>query len=172
MGKTMAKDDSKSTPRPDPKADRPLYSPDEARDYLDSFLAGEKGVFGRETAPADHPAGELGSGRYPKRLEPEPGSLLERVIQVLQTIFDPEIDVSIYDLGLIYDVVPAEDGTIKIVMTLTTPNCPVAEAMPMDVQYQVGCLEGVQSVDLELVWDPPWGPSMMSDEAQLKLGLL
>jgi FeS assembly SUF system protein len=146
-------------------AERPLYSPEQAMDYLDSFIEDDGKS---DQAPQDSKTAE----DYPHRPEPEPGSSLERVIGVLETIFDPEIPVNIYELGLIYDVSISDDGTVTLVMTLTSPHCPVAETMPMEVEYRIGCIEGVQVVNLELVWDPPWSPAMMSEAAQLELGFL
>lgn len=145
--------------------ERPLYSPEQAMDYLDSFI--EEDGKSESAAPAAAKTAD-----YPLRLEPEPGSSLERIIGVLQTIFDPEIPVNIYELGLIYDVSISDDGTVQVVMTLTSPNCPVAETMPTEVEYRIGCIEGVQAVNLELVFDPTWSPSMMSEAAQLELGFL
>ncbi|MEJ2596437.1 MAG: SUF system Fe-S cluster assembly protein [bacterium] len=99
-------------------------------------------------------------------------ALEERVINVCRNVYDPEIPVNIYQLGLIYDISVSEDGKVKIVMTLTTPNCPVAESLPEEVRTEVGKLEGVTEVDLELTFDPPWDQDMMTEEAKLELGLL
>ena len=121
------------------------------RDYLEGFLA-EK--------PKDVPAGEPG------------GDLYEAVIAALKDIFDPEIPVNIYDLGLIYGVDVADDGAVMVKMTLTTPHCPVAESMPGEVELRVGAVPGVRDAEVELVWDPPWDPAKMSDEARLELGML
>lgn len=96
----------------------------------------------------------------------------ERIIQVIKTIFDPEIPINIYDLGLIYEVHVDDDGTAHIKMTLTAPNCPEAERLPVEVQDRVKEVEGVSDVDLELVFDPPWDQSMMSETALLELGFL
>lgn len=100
----------------------------------------------------------------------EPGSE-EEVIEVLQTIFDPEIPVNIYELGLIYDVARDDSGDVRIQMTLTSPNCPVAEIMPQEVQDKVNALESVASTQVDIVWDPTWTPEKMSEEAKLELGL-
>ncbi|CAM3092191.1 MIP18 family-like domain-containing protein [Sphingomonas antarctica] len=119
-------------------------------DYLDGFL--------KAKAP------EL-SGDEPG------GDLYEAVLAALQDIFDPEIPVNIYDLGLIYGV-EIDSGHVIVNMTLTTPNCPVAETMPAEVEIRVGAVPGVGIVDVNLVWDPPWDPSKMTDEARLELGML
>ena len=100
-------------------------------------------------------------------------TLAEQVIAALRTVYDPEIPLNIYDLGLIYDIdVDDELGTVAIKMTLTAPNCPVAGSMPAAVARAVESLDNVTSADVELVWDPPWTKDNMSDEAKLQLGLL
>ncbi|MCT4666067.1 MAG: SUF system Fe-S cluster assembly protein [Flavobacteriales bacterium] len=96
----------------------------------------------------------------------------ERVIEVLHTIYDPEIPVDIYELGLIYDVKVSDEGDIEIEMTLTSPNCPVAETLPVEVQDKVKELPEVENCRVEIVFDPPWDKSMMSEEAQLELGFM
>lgn len=129
--------------------------PDDAtprqRDYLDGFL---------NAPPATLATGEPGS------------SLYDGIIEALKDIFDPEIPVNIYDLGLIYGVEVSEDGHAVVSMTLTTPHCPVAETMPAEVELRVGAVPGVGDVEVNLVWDPPWDPAKMSDEAKLELGML
>ena len=121
-----------------------------AKDYLAGFL---------QPQPAQAP-GEIG------------GDLYERVIDALKEIYDPEIPVNVYDLGLIYGVDISGDGHVAITMTLTTPHCPVAESMPGEVELRVGSVPGVGLADVNLVWDPPWDPQKMSDEAKLELGML
>ena len=121
------------------------------RDYLDGFLA-EK--------PVPVSAGEPG------------GDVYDGVIDALKDIFDPEIPVNIYDLGLIYGVDVTGDGHVVVTMTLTTPHCPVAESMPGEVELRVGSVPGVGHAEVNLVWDPPWDPQKMSDEAKLELGML
>ena len=117
------------------------------RDYLEGFLSQQKPV-------------ETGS------------DLREEVIEALKDIYDPEIPVNIYDLGLIYDVEITPENHALIKMTLTTPHCPVAESMPGEVELRVGSVPGVGHAEVELVWDPPWDPQKMSDEAKLELGML
>ncbi len=94
------------------------------------------------------------------------------VIDALRTIYDPEIPVNIYDLGLIYEIDINEDGKARIVMTLTSPNCPVADSLPEEVHDIVADLPGITSVEVNLTFDPPWDRDMLSDEALLELGLL
>lgn len=121
------------------------------RDYLEGFL---------RQAPEGLAPGEPG------------GELYEGVVAALKDIFDPEIPVNIYDLGLIYGVDVANDGVVAVTMTLTTPHCPVAESMPGEVELRVGAVPGVRDCEVNLVWDPPWDPAKMSDEARLELGML
>ncbi|RMF15781.1 MAG: SUF system Fe-S cluster assembly protein [Alphaproteobacteria bacterium] len=120
-----------------------------------------------EDAPAepDRPAAPDGADTPAARLR-------ERVIEALRHIYDPEIPVNLYDLGLIYAVEVTDEGDVSITMTLTTPHCPVAESMPYEVEARVLGVEGVRDVAVHLVWDPPWDMSMMSDEARLELGLI
>jgi FeS assembly SUF system protein len=96
--------------------------------------------------------------------------LKEKIIEEIKKIYDPEIPVNIYELGLIYDV-EVKNDTAKIKMTLTSPNCPVAESLPEDVKDSAMQVEGIEKVDLDLVWDPPWEKSMMSEAAKLELNL-
>ncbi|GAA4749738.1 hypothetical protein GCM10023264_15160 [Sphingomonas daechungensis] len=121
------------------------------RDYLTGFLSGE-------TKPVDEP--------------PANEDLTSNVIDALKSIYDPEIPVDIYELGLIYDVVISEDGDAVVTMTLTTPHCPVAESLPNEVELRVLSVPGIRDAEVKLVWDPPWDPSKMSDEARLELGML
>jgi FeS assembly SUF system protein len=98
-------------------------------------------------------------------------ALQEAVIEALKEIYDPEIPVNIYDLGLIYGV-EINGGHALVTMTLTTPHCPVAESMPGEVELRVGAVPGIGDAEVNLVWDPPWGPDKMTDEARLELGML
>jgi FeS assembly SUF system protein len=104
--------------------------------------------------------------------EAEGGDLRQQVIETLCTVFDPEIPVNIYELGLVYDVAADQGGDIVITMTLTTPNCPVAGSMPGEVETRVAALPGVRHVEVNLVWDPPWTPERMSEAARLELGMI
>lgn len=99
-------------------------------------------------------------------------ALGEKVVRVLKTIYDPEIPVDIYELGLIYDVMVNEDFDVKILMTLTTPNCPVAESLPLEVEEKVKSLNQVKTAEVEITFDPPWTQDLMSEEAKLELGML
>ncbi len=132
-------------------AETPAEKLERKRDYLEGFLA-EK--------PQGVAPGEPG------------GDIYEGVIAALKDIFDPEIPVNIYDLGLIYGVDVADDGGVAVTMTLTTPHCPVADSMPGEVELRVGAVPGVRDCEVNLVWDPPWDPAKMSDEARLELGML
>ena len=96
----------------------------------------------------------------------------EKIIKVLKTIFDPEIPVDIYELGLIYDVFVNEDFDAKVLMTLTSPNCPVAESLPAEVEQKVKSIKGINQVEVEMTFDPPWTKDLMSEEAKLELGFL
>ena len=99
-------------------------------------------------------------------------ALGEKIVRVLKTIFDPEIPVDIYELGLIYDVFVNEDYEVKILMTLTTPNCPVAETLPQEVEEKIKSLDEVKTAEVEITFDPPWTKDLMSEEAKLELGFL
>lgn len=99
-------------------------------------------------------------------------ALGEKIVKVLKTIYDPEIPVDIYELGLIYDVMVNTDYEVKILMTLTTPNCPVAESLPQEVEERVKSLDMVKDAEVEITFDPPWTQDLMSEEAKLELGLL
>ena len=137
--------------RVDTTPETPVQIFERKRDYLTGFLA-EK--------PAAAPVGGAG------------GDVQAAIVEALRTIYDPEIPVDIYELGLIYDVAVSEDGDALVSMTLTTPNCPVAESMPAEVELRVLAVPGVRDAEVRLVWDPPWDPSKMSDEARLELGML
>ena len=102
----------------------------------------------------------------------DPNDLGEKVVKVLKTIYDPEIPVDIYELGLIYDVFLNEENDVKILMTLTSPNCPVAESLPQEVKDKVAEIKGVKSAEIEMTFDPAWTRDLMSEEAKLELGFL
>ena len=139
---------------PPPKArvdGAPRETFERKRDYLEGFLA-QKPEEPAEAAPG--------------------GGLYEAVVDALKEIYDPEIPVNIYDLGLIYDVEITAEHHAYVKMTLTTPHCPVAESMPGEVELRVGAVPGIGHAEVELVWDPPWDPQKMTDEAKLELGML
>ena len=99
-------------------------------------------------------------------------ALGEKIVGVLKTIFDPEIPVDVYELGLIYDVFVNEDFEVKVLMTLTSPNCPVAETLPLEVEEKVKSIDEVKNAEVEITFDPPWTKDIMSEEAKLELGML
>jgi len=94
------------------------------------------------------------------------------IIAKIKSVYDPEIPVDVYELGLIYDITEEQDGNIDILMTLTSPNCPSAEEIPVEIEQKVKTLEGVNKVTVRITFDPPWDKDMMSEEAQLELGML
>lgn len=120
------------------------------------------------------PNGAVETGDDVERPEPDGGDpvLQEQVIEALRTVRDPEIPVNLVDLGLIYELIVNKDGTVYVEMTLTTPACPVAGALPGQVQQAVAGVPGVQDARVKLVWTPPWTQDRMSEEAKLELGLL
>lgn len=139
------------TPVPEAAPESAAEKLERKRDYLEGFLA-EK--------PAGENPGEPG------------GAIYDGVIDALKDIFDPEIPVNIYDLGLIYGVEVSPEASVMVTMTLTTPHCPVAESMPGEVELRVSSVPGVRDCEVNLVWDPPWDMAKMSDEAKLELGML
>ena len=144
-------EDAVATPAEAQPAQAEAPQPERQRDYLSGFLSQK---------PQAQPAGEPG------------GELYDAVIDALKEIYDPEIPVNIYDLGLIYGVEITADGHAAVQMTLTTPHCPVAESMPGEVELRVGSVPGIGHAEVNLVWDPPWDPQKMSDDAKLELGML
>ncbi len=102
---------------------------------------------------------------------PAENTLHDKVLEVLKTVFDPEIPVNIYEMGLIYEVKIDDDANVHILMTLTSPMCPVAESLPPEVEEKVAATEGVARATVEITWDPPWDPEMMSEAAKLELGM-
>ncbi|MGA9638877.1 DUF59 domain-containing protein [Flavobacterium sp.] len=104
--------------------------------------------------------------------EIDTNELGESIVKVLKTIYDPEIPVDIYELGLIYDVMVSTDFDVKILMTLTSPNCPVAESLPREVEEKVKKIEHIRDAEVEITFDPPWSKDLMSEEAKLELGML
>lgn len=107
----------------------------------------------------------------PERLA-EVEQLGEKIVAQLGEVYDPEIPVNIYELGLIYKIDVHDDNSVTVDMTLTSPNCPVAESLPMEVQHKVESVEGVTGCEVKIVWEPMWHPSMMTEEAQLELGMI
>ena len=101
-----------------------------------------------------------------------PQDLGEKIVKEWKSIFDPEIPVDIYELGLIYDVLVNEDYEVKILMTLTSPNCPVAESLPQEVEEKIRSIDEVKTAEVEITFDPPWTKDLMSEEAKLELGFL
>ena len=101
----------------------------------------------------------------------DPSELRERIVDALRQVFDPEIPVNIWELGLIYDIAIDDEGAVGIKMTLTSPHCPVAESLPAEVQRAAGSVAGVRGVEVDVVWDPLWNPDMMSEAAKLELGM-
>ncbi|GMM91887.1 SUF system Fe-S cluster assembly protein [Qipengyuania sp. MTN3-11] len=135
----------------DVSEESPRQTMERKRDYLEGFL---------QKKPDEDAAGGPG------------GKLQQDVVAALKEIYDPEIPVNIYDLGLIYGVEVSDDADIVVTMTLTTPHCPVAETMPGEVELRAASVPGVRDAEVNLVWDPPWGPEKMTDEARLELGML
>lgn len=150
-GRIMVEEVDAVAAPPKARVDAAVEPQERQRDYLSGFLAQK---------PQDVSAGEPG------------GAIYDAVIEALKEIYDPEIPVNIYDLGLIYGVDVTESGHVAVAMTLTTPNCPVAESMPGEVEMRVGAVPGVGTAEVNLVWDPPWDPQKMSDDAKLELGML
>lgn len=139
-----------SEARPVPKAPPLRAMLEREPDYLEGFLAEKPAPAASDAAGDD---------------------LVDEIVSALRQIYDPEIPVNIYDLGLIYNV-EVDGGHANVTMTLTTPHCPVAETMPGEVEMRVTSVPGVASADIHLVWDPPWDPGRMSDEAKLEMGML
>ena len=120
----------------------------------------------------DRAAAFLDGDGAERERQAEVDALGERIIEALKAVYDPEIPVNIYELGLIYRVDVEDDNAVKIEMTLTSPGCPVAGTLPGEVEEKVRAVEGVKDAEVEVVWDPPWNPSMMTEEAQLELGIM
>ena len=137
--------------QPEPASESAADKLGRKRDYLEGFLAEQ---------PQGEAPGEPG------------GAVYEGVIAALKEIYDPEIPVNIYDLGLIYGVEVSPESSVAVTMTLTTPHCPVAESMPSEIELRVAAVPGVRDCEVNLVWDPPWDMAKMTDEAKLELGML
>jgi FeS assembly SUF system protein len=134
---------------PKARVETPAATLERKKDYLEGFLA--------QKAPVTVAEGDE--------------ALTEAVVAALKEIYDPEIPVNIYDLGLIYNV-EVNEGHAIVTMTLTTPHCPVAESMPAEVELRVGSVSGIGDAEVNLVWEPAWDPAKMTDEARLELGML
>ena len=145
----------------DKAPERPSVSPEDGKKFVDKFVG-------------EHPSeGEVQMDPTPDTAIANPDLPLDKqIIEQIKTIFDPEIPVNIYDLGLIYDVDVNADKAVMVTMTLTTPHCPVAETMPAEVEARVRQVPDVSDVSINLIWDPPWDPSRMSEEARLELGFM
>lgn len=128
--------------------------------------AGAAEAAGAVPVPQDAPP-PSGDGGEPIDVE----AVRQAILEVLRTIYDPEIPVNIYEIGLIYGLDVAPDGRVNVRMTLTTPMCPAAESLPPEVEAKVGGVRGVRDVVVDLVWDPPWTPAMMSEDARLLLNI-
>jgi len=167
----VATTDGAVPPENQPKnIERPMVSPQEGAYFLDKFLDQKNESVSTDSesdssSDSDEAATAASAPSTPEELQ-------GNIVTALQEIYDPEIPVNIYELGLIYSVDVAADFSTHVTMTLTTPHCPVAESMPGEVELKVNSVNGVNGVQVDLVWEPPWEMSMMSDEARLELGLL
>jgi len=158
VGTGIPPENMPNRPASRPRAgDTAAAAEDEGGYFLDKFL--------------QEPAGEVAAEQRAVS-EAEAATIADRVVEALREIYDPEIPVNIYELGLVYGVDVNETGLVTVTMTLTTPHCPVAESMPGEIELKVNAVEGVNGCEVKLVWDPPWDMSKMSDEARLELGML
>ena len=131
------------------------------------------------TAPDTETVGQQAHESWKPDYEADPTKIVQKegeplisdIVDAIRTVFDPEIPVNIYDLGLIYAIDSRQDGSVKVEMTLTAPGCPVAEEIPIWVRDAIATVEGTTDIDVEIVWDPPWDPSMLSEYAKIELGL-
>ncbi|MBE7558314.1 DUF59 domain-containing protein [bacterium] len=142
------------------------------KNFLSRFLARQREGSLPEPEPLMPPPAPTPAPEPPPPAEPvDVASLQDGILRTLKTCYDPEIPVNIYDLGLVYDVKVEPDGAVQVVMTLTSPHCPVAESLPAEVREKISLLPGVRTVKVDVVWEPQWGPDMMSDAAKLELNL-
>jgi FeS assembly SUF system protein len=125
-----------------------------------------------DQSPLDRATEFLSDDSSAEARRPQADALGDRVIEVLRTVYDPEIPVNIFELGLVYKIDVDDEEVVHIDMTLTSPMCPVAETLPEEVKAKVEELDGITAAKVNVVWDPPWNPSMMTEEAQLELGIL
>ena len=144
----------------------------------DNGLDRAEAFLGADERSDQNGAGEPGGVTEPDKAPVAPERMAEveklgdAIVAQLSSIYDPEIPVNIYELGLIYKIDVHDDNAVTVDMTLTSPNCPVAESLPMEVQHKVESVDGVKACEVKIVWDPMWHPSMMTEEAQLELGLI
>ena len=144
----------------------------------DNGLDRAEAFLGADERSDQNGAGEAAATAEPGKPDVTPERLAEveqlgdAIVTQLTSIYDPEIPVNIYELGLIYKIDVHDDNAVTVDMTLTSPNCPVAESLPMEVQHKVEAVDGVKACEVKIVWDPMWHPSMMTEEAQLELGLI
>lgn len=170
---------SGNTPDAATEEDKPETKPEEPR--LDDASAPTGGDGEPETAISEEKkdltyiesAGPAEAGDAAAPATPvDKETIQNRVVDMMKTIYDPEIPVNIYDIGLIYKIEPRDDGIVELIMTLTTPNCPAAGILPGEVESKARSVEGVRDVEFELTFDPPWNPDMMSEGAKLELGMM
>ncbi len=157
-----------------PKTDveRPVYGQMQNSYFLNKFLDKKTAEHEANSDADSQSTGQSVDQAGGQDIDISPEDLQARVIDALKEIYDPEILVNIYELGLIYDVEVANDKSVLVTMTLTTPHCPVAESMPGEVELRVNSVVGTNGAEVRLVWEPPWDMARMSDEARLELGLL
>ncbi len=145
---------------------------DKGLDQAAAFLNAEEQPGGEISPEADSSGAAADKPAVSPERMAEVEKLGEAIVGQLSQIYDPEIPVNIYELGLIYKIDVHDDNAVTVDMTLTSPNCPVAESLPMEVQHKVEAVEGVVGCEVKIVWEPMWHPSMMTEEAQLELGLI
>jgi FeS assembly SUF system protein len=145
---------------------------DKGLDRAEAFLGAAARTDDDDGMPAAAAADEAGQDEVSPERRAEVDMLGEAIITQLSQIYDPEIPVNIYELGLIYKIDVHDDNAVTVDMTLTSPNCPVAESLPMEVQQKVESVDGIKACEVRIVWEPMWHPSMMTEEAQLELGLI
>jgi len=144
---------------------------DNGLDRAEAFLGADERT-DQNGAGASDTATEPGKAAVSPERMAEVEQLGDAIVAQLASIYDPEIPVNIYELGLIYKIDVHDDNAVTVDMTLTSPNCPVAESLPMEVQHKVEAVDGVKACEVKIVWEPMWHPSMMTEEAQLELGLI
>lgn len=160
-------------PEPQPEPEQPAVAAEEESGPWDDgdalLMSSFSGDLGPMFAARAAEAREESTGGAPVAVEEE--GLKGQIIEALHTIYDPEIPVDIYELGLIYEVNIDESSNVDVIMTLTSPNCPAAQSLPEEVELKVAGVDGVEKTSVEVVFDPPWGPERMSEEARLELNL-